>query len=84
MTETKRGKPKAALVSIEDYQRLHQEEKAAKLARWQAWLASSDQLSGQILQRPQEEFVDVTATLQAARADLEARDGWLITLRKEP
>ncbi len=34
---TSRGKPKAALVSIEDYERLEQERVAARVAHWDTW-----------------------------------------------
>lgn len=76
---TSRGKPKAALVSLEDYEQIHRLDKAARLVRWKAWLVRSEQLSAEILQRRQGEFVDVETTLQAARADLEARNDYLFT-----
>ena len=71
---TSRGKPKAALVSIEDYQRLEQERVSQDLARWQAWLAESEKLAADILERRGGVPLDVDALWQAARADLEARD----------
>lgn len=73
---TSRGKPKAVLVNLEDYEQLHQMDKAARLARWKEWLARSEELSAQILQRRNGEFVDVETALQAARDELEARDEW--------
>ncbi len=69
---TSRGKPKAALVSIEDYRRLEQENQ--RLAHWQAWLVESERLASDILARRHGEALDVDALWQAARADLEARD----------
>jgi prevent-host-death family protein len=71
---TSRGKPKAALVSFEDYQRLEQERATQDLARWQAWLAESEKLAADILERRGGVPLDVDALWQAARADLEARD----------
>ncbi|HUX77192.1 MAG TPA: type II toxin-antitoxin system Phd/YefM family antitoxin [Anaerolineae bacterium] len=71
---TSRGKPKAALVSFEDYQRLEQERASQDLARWQAWLAESEKLAADILERRGGVPLDVDALWQAARADLEARD----------
>jgi prevent-host-death family protein len=71
---TSRGKPKAALVSIEDYQRLEHEQVSQVLACWQAWLAKSEKLTADILERRQGAPLDVDALWQAARADLEARD----------
>jgi len=75
---TSRGKPKAALVSIEDYQRLEQERVSQDLARWQAWLAESEKLAADILERRGGVPLDVDALWQAARADLEARDGKIL------
>ncbi len=35
---TSRGRPKAALISIEDYKRLKMEGQEARQVRWKAWL----------------------------------------------
>jgi prevent-host-death family protein len=75
---TSRGKPKAALVSIEDYQRLEQEQTSQELAHWQAWLAESESLTAKILERRNGELLDVDALWQAARAELEARDAQVL------
>jgi prevent-host-death family protein len=71
---TSRGKPKAALVSFKDYERLEQEQVDQSVARWQAWLAESEDLTTDILEHRDGEPLDVDALWQAARADLEARD----------
>jgi len=71
---TSRGKPKAAIVSIQDYQRLEEERVAAGVARWEAWLAANQALAEQILARRGGEPLDVDALWKAAREDLEARD----------
>ena len=71
---TSRGKPKAALVSMEDYERLLEEDTSEYLARWQAWVIESDKLAVEILARRGGEPIDVDALWQAARADLEVRD----------
>jgi len=71
---TSRGKPKAALVSIADYERLQQGQGNDRFRRWQAWVAESDKLTAEILARREGEPLDVDALWQAARADLEARD----------
>jgi len=71
---TSRGKPKAALVSIADYERLRREQVNERLAYWQAWVAESAKLSAEILARREGQPLDVDALWQAARADLEARD----------
>jgi prevent-host-death family protein len=75
---TSRGKPKAALVSIEDYQRLEREQVSQRLARWQAWLVECEKLSTDILERRGGKPLDLDALWQAARADLERRDEQII------
>jgi prevent-host-death family protein len=71
---TSRGKPKAALVSMADYERLRREQTNECLAHWQAWMAESAKLAAEILARREGQPLDVDALWQAARADLEARD----------
>ena len=75
---TSRGKPKAALVSIEDYERLERERESqarqTRLAHWQAWLRDAETLSTDILRRRNGEPLDLDALWEQARADLEARD----------
>ena len=71
---TSRGEPKAALVSLEDYEQLERLEVETALARWQAWVAESEALAAEILDRRDGEQLDVNALWDAARADLEARD----------
>ena len=75
---TSRGKPKAALVSFKDYQRLEQEQVSQSVARWQAWMVESEDLTTDILEHRHGEPLDVDALWQAARADLEARDDQII------
>jgi len=71
---TSRGKPKAALVSLEDYEHLEQGLVEESVARWQAWLAESEDLTTDILDHRHGEPLDVDALWRAARADLEGRD----------
>ncbi len=71
---TSRGKPKAVLISIEEYERLKAEGIDDSLSRWEDWLADSQALSAQIMERRHGEWPDVDAIWAAARADLEARD----------
>jgi len=75
---TSRGRPKAAIVSIEDYARLEQERKGKALAQWELWLAHSEELAADILERRDNRPLDVDALWQAARADLEDRDAQTI------
>jgi prevent-host-death family protein len=71
---TSRGRPKAALVSIEDYERLQQDRMSENLAAWDAWLVESHKLAADILERRDGEPLDVDALWEAARADLDVRD----------
>jgi len=48
---TSRGKPKAALVSMEDYHQIAEKQQADRMAQWQAWLAETDRLAEDILRR---------------------------------
>jgi len=71
---TSRGKPKAAIVSMEDYGRLERQNVNGALARWEAWLTESQNLTADVLARRGGRPLDVNALWQAARADLEERD----------
>ena len=67
---TSRGKPKAALVSIQDYERLLKNENGA--ANIQKWLAETRAFSSSIEKR-RGKPMDVDAILEASRSDLETR-----------
>jgi prevent-host-death family protein len=75
---TSRGKPKAAIVSVEDYEQLERAAAEDSLARWRAWLARSDALAAQILGRRGGEPIDVDALWDAVRADREERDAQIL------
>jgi prevent-host-death family protein len=70
---TSRGKPKAVLVSVEDYERLRTRDERSNLHQWQAWIARADQLSTNILQRRGGQPIDVEQIEFAAKAELEDR-----------
>jgi prevent-host-death family protein len=70
---TSRGRPKAAIVSIEDYERLERTVEGA-LADWASWLAESRELDAGILSRRQGWPLDVDTLWQAAQAEREQRD----------
>jgi len=72
---TSRGKPKAALVSVADYERLQQTQKESRQLHLQTWLAQVKALSQEILDRRRGVLMDVDTLLQADREDLEARSG---------
>lgn len=67
---TSRGKPKAALVSMEDYEQLLRNENRANDI--QGWLTQARTLASQIESR-RGQPVDVDALLSADREDLEKR-----------
>jgi len=71
---TSRGKPKAAIVSIKDYEQLEGARTERALGRWKAWVARSDALAAEILARRGGEEIDVEALWDAVRADREVRD----------
>ena len=74
---TSHGKPKAALVSMDDYERLERERERQSLAQWQAWLKEAERLTAEILERREGSPLDVEGLWEAAREDLEARDAQL-------
>lgn len=67
---TSRGKPKAALVSMQDYERLLQSESRADDIR--QWLANTRALADSIEAR-RGAPIDVDAVLDASRHDLDQR-----------
>ena len=67
---TSRGKPKAALVSMQDFEQLLKNE--GRAADIQKWLAETRAFSGKIEKR-RGKPVDVDAILEASRHDLETR-----------
>jgi len=67
---TSRGKPKAALISMQDYDRLLKSEN--RTTDIQKWLAETRALSSKIEKRLGKP-VDVDAMLDASRNDLEER-----------
>lgn len=69
---TAHGEPKAALVSMSDYQRLVNQERVSTFS-WEEWLAEADEISDLILNRRGGEQIDVNELMHSVRADLEAR-----------
>ncbi len=72
---TSPGKPKAALVSMEDYERLRELPAEDRLAHWRQWLADAEALSADILARRAGAGIDVADLLRQDREELEERDG---------
>jgi PHD/YefM family antitoxin component YafN of YafNO toxin-antitoxin module len=75
---TSRGKPKAAIISLQDLEDLQRAETEHSLERWRAWLAKSDALAAEILARRGGEPIDVNALWDAVRADREERDAEIL------
>jgi prevent-host-death family protein len=69
---TSRGRAKAALVSLEDYEKLQQND--ASISARAAWLSQAQELAERIRQRRAQQPIDVQALLDESRADLEGRD----------
>ena len=74
---TSRGRPKAALVSMEDYERLTEGTERAAQDKLEAWMAASDQLVARILNQRGGKMVDVDTILAAAKADQEDRHDFI-------
>lgn len=71
---TSRGKPKAALVSIEDYEKLKQGQGDERLAHWQNWLAANNLLAEKILAERDGKPVDIDTAWNAYLDERESRD----------
>lgn len=75
---TSRGKPKAALVSIEDYEKLKQGQDDERLLRWQNWLTASDLLAEKILAERDGKPINVDAAWDAYLIERESRDDQIL------
>jgi prevent-host-death family protein len=69
---TSRGRRKAVLVSLQDYEKIRQCDQA--LQDRTAWLAEAQVLAERIRMRRENQEIDVNALLEADRIDLQARD----------
>jgi prevent-host-death family protein len=76
---TSRGKPKAVLVSVQDYEALEKMTTEVRRSRWRTWQQANEALSDQILARRQDEPIDVDELWQATKAELEVRDADFIS-----
>ena len=74
---TSRGRPKAVLVSIEDYEHLKREHTSTHRGNWQSWLAQTDALVAEILARRGGVAVPVDDLLRQTREELEVRGEWV-------
>jgi prevent-host-death family protein len=74
---TSRGKPKAVLISMDDYERLASADNGGATRQLDAWFEASDRLASRILDKNKGKSIDVDRILQEARIDLEARHDYL-------
>lgn len=74
---TSRGKPKAVIVSLADYERIQHTETQSQWSQWEAWLAANAALTARVLAERQGEPLDVEAIWAQTRADLEERHDYL-------
>jgi hypothetical protein len=54
------------------------DQKESYILHWENWLLQADRLTAEILARRKDRLIDVDALLAQDRADLEARDDWII------
>jgi len=70
---TSRGRPKAALVSLDDLEQLRNRTKRQRQTAWQEWKKKSQRLNQIILAETDGVPPDIDRALAATRADLEER-----------
>lgn len=68
---TSRGKPKAAIVSMDDFSRLAEGPRQQRRKQWQLWLAANKKLNDAINTRRNDQLIDIDLIWDASRADLE-------------
>jgi prevent-host-death family protein len=77
---TSRGKPKAVIVSMDDYERLRDLQRQQQEADWKEWERKRDELDARILADSGGELIDTDAIMREVKADLEARDDRVLEL----
>jgi prevent-host-death family protein len=74
---TSRGKPKAVLVSVEDYARLQKEEEVHGAEFWAEWLRQANELSQRIAEERNGQPLNIDAVIQADKEDRDQRHDYL-------
>jgi hypothetical protein len=74
---TSRGKPKAAIISIDDYEHLTHADDNDTISRVEKWLEASDELANRIAAKRAGKPFDTDAVIAANKADLEERHDFL-------
>lgn len=70
---TSRGKLKAALVSLEDYEELRKSQQGVRMQQWARWKRKAERLVSEMSERRAGEPIDALELLAASRRDLENR-----------
>lgn len=73
---TSRGRPKAAIVSLDDLEELRNRVKGQRQNAWEEWKRESRRLNQIILAETEGVPPDIDRSLEAARADLEERSAF--------
>lgn len=76
---TSRGKPKAVIVSLKDYEHIQRVETETQLDQWESWLVENRLLTARIMAEQNNAFVDVGAILESNRADMEEHHDYLFS-----
>lgn len=71
---TSRGKPKAALISLEDYERLKRQDHETRMAEWEEWRRRAEALAESIHERRGGEYIDLEELERLNDEELEQRD----------
>ena len=74
---TSRGKPKAVIVSMDDYERLRDLQRQERMAELDEWFKERDELNARILARRGGVPIDADMIMREAKAELESRNDWL-------
>lgn len=78
---TSRDKPKAVLVSMDDYEHLKRIEAGERQAQWQSWLAQADALVEDVLRRRGGEPIPVDELMASDREEREAQSERILGCR---
>lgn len=70
---TSRGRPKAVVVSLDDYELIKQSERRGQLSDWEAWLAQNRRLTAEILEDRNGIPVDADTIWEEFRTELDSR-----------
>jgi prevent-host-death family protein len=75
---TSRGKPKAVIVSLEDYESLRNDELEEQRSGWEAWLAQNRKVAAEILEERNGVPINVDELWEEYRTELEKRHDFLL------